>query len=119
MSGKEILSNMSGIETDSKGNNISEWENYIMLESFGEVIVVPEKYYYYSLKKAVSLIYKQFGFDHMVNIIETDNNPVTLKDKDEIVEGILELLIENEDYEFAEKLKIEYQNYLKDEQISE
>ncbi len=111
ISGKEILDNMSEIYTDSKGNEILEWENYVLLEDYGSVIVVPEKYYYHSLKKAVSMIYKQFGFQYTINVVDK-NQALTLEDKDEIIEGMLEIFVENEDYEFAEQLKTDYNNYL-------
>ena len=111
VSGKDILSKMVGVDTDSKGNEISEWENYIILKEKGEVIVVPEKYYYYSLKKAVSMIYKQFGFSYTINIVD-GNEALTLEEKNEIIDGMLEIFVENEDYEVAEQLKMDYKNYL-------
>ena len=111
VSGKEILAKMDGVETDSKGNAILEWENYVLLEDYGEVIVVPEKYYYHSLKKAVSMIYKQFGFDYTIKIVD-ENEALTPEDKTEIIDGMLEIFVENEDYEFAEQLKTDYKNYL-------
>ncbi len=111
ISGKEILSKMVGVDTDSKGNDILEWENYIILKESEEVIVVPEKYYYYSLKKAVAMIYKQFGFKYTINIVD-GNEALTPEEKNEIIDGMLEIFVENEDYEFAEQLKTDYKKYL-------
>ena len=111
LSGKEILLKLSGVDTDSKGNTIYEWEDYIVLKNLEDVIVVPEKYYYHSLKKAVSMIYKQFGFEYTMNIVET-NEALTQDDKDVIIDGMLEIFVEDEDYEIAEKLKTDYKNYL-------
>lgn len=111
VSGKEILTKMLSIETDSKGNEILEWENYVILQEYGDIIVVPEKYYYYSLKKAVSMIYKQFGFNYTIKIVD-GNEALSPEDKDEIIDGMLEIFVENEDYEVAEQLKTDYKNYL-------
>jgi len=113
INGKEILASMVGITTDSKGNNIIEWENYIVLikKNETELIIVLEKHYILSLRKAMAMVYIESGFDYIIEIIE-NNNTLASDEKDTIINDIINVFIDSEDYELAEKIKLEHQNYI-------
>ena len=117
ISGEELLSHTPKVETDSRGNKIMDNLNYIVTElkhDGKEMIIIRTQEDYIKDKKILkTMVYTHKGFDFLLKTM-VQAELLTIEDQEETINSMIETLVSLEDFENAEKLKNEWEEYKND-----
>jgi len=111
--GDAIINEMGNIK-DSNGNLIVSWSNYIITEidsdKGNKIIIETEENYQDNRNKLKAMIYTISGFNVLIKTLDQAGIDLMI-DKEIVVNEIIKTFTNLEDYESAEKLKSEWEQY--------
>jgi hypothetical protein len=114
ITGDQLLSHEPKIEFDSKGNKIMDHLNYIITEIKHEgknmIIIRTEEDYINDKKILKTMVYTQKGFPFLIKTMK-DAGLITIEKQEETINSMIDTLASLEDFENAEKLKNDWNEY--------